>query len=432
MESIELQANPWFAFVVVVACLALSAFFSGAETALTAASRARMMALESANDGRARIVNRLLLARERLIGTMLIGNNVVNIGASAFTTSVLVEIVGAKGVVYATVLMSVLVIVFAEVLPKTAAINKPDQAALMLARPVSWAVALFGPLTMAIEAFVRLTLRLFGTRIGEGTPVLSASEEIRGTVDLLHREGSVEKDARRMFGGLLDLEDLEVSDVMIHRTKMRTISADLPSEEIVREVLSSPYTRMPLWSGTTENIVGVLHAKDLLRALDAVQGEASRLDVRAIALDPWFVPDTTSLADQLKAFLSRKTHFALVVDEYGEVMGLVTLEDILEEIVGDIKDEHDLSVQGVRPLPDGSVNVDGSVPVRDLNRAMDWSLPDEEATTVAGLVIHEAQTIPEAGQVFTFYGFRFQVLRKSKNRITALKVMPVERPKTEA
>jgi Mg2+/Co2+ transporter CorB len=427
MEGLDVHTSPWIALVIVIGCLALSAFFSGSETALTAASRARMTALETAGDARAKIVNRLLLARERLIGAMLIGNNVVNIGASAFTTSVLVELFGPEGVVYATVAMSVLVIVFAEVLPKTAAINTPDRAALALARPVSWVVAFLGPLTMAIEAFVRLALRLFGIRIGEGTAVLSASDELRGTVDLLHREGGVQKDARRMFGGLIDLDELEVSDVMVHRTKMRTISADAPSDEIVREVLSSPYTRLPLWSDRPDNIIGVLHAKDLLRALDAAQGNASGLDVRAIANAPWFVPDTTSLTDQLKAFLSRKTHFALVVDEYGEVMGLVTLEDILEEIVGDIKDEHDLSVQGVRPLADGSVNVDGSVPVRDLNRAMDWTLPDEEATTVAGLVIHEAQMIPEAGQVFTFYGFRFKVLRKSRNRITAVKVTPVPR-----
>ncbi len=427
MEDINVNVSPWLALVIVIFCLALSAFFSGAETALTAASRARMHALQGAGDKRAGVVTRLLMARERLIGAMLIGNNVVNIGASAFMTSVLVQIFGTEGVIYATVAMSILVIVFAEVMPKTVAINKPDQAALLLARPVSWVVALFGPLTMAIEAFVRSVLRIFGVDISSNKSVLSPSEEIRGTVDLLHREGGVEPEARKMFGGLLDLEDLEVSDVMIHRTKMRTISADQSSEEIVREVLSSPYTRLPLWSGTAENIVGVLHAKDLLRALDAVTGDASKLDVKAIALDPWFVPDTTSLVDQLKAFLARKTHFALVVDEYGEVMGLVTLEDILEEIVGDIRDEHDVVVQGVRPLPDGSVNVDGSVPVRDLNRAMDWRLPDEEATTIAGLVIHEAQTIPDTGQVFTFYGYRFQVLRKSRNRITALKITPLPR-----
>jgi Mg2+/Co2+ transporter CorB len=256
--------------------------------------------------------------------------------------------------------------------------------------------------------------------------MLTAHEEIKGTVDLLHREGGVIKSDRDMLGGLLDLRELSVEDVMIHRTKMRTIDADLPPNDIVREVLASPYTRMPLWRGSTENIVGVLHAKDLLRALDAVGGDTTRLDVEQIAFAPWFVPVNTALSDQLKAFLAKKSHFALVVDEYGEVMGLVTLEDILEEIVGDIKDEHDVTVQGVRPQPDGSVVVDGSVPIRDVNRAMDWSLPDEEATTIAGLVIHEARLIPEAGQAFTFHGFRFEVVRKSRNRVTSLKIMPVK------
>jgi Mg2+/Co2+ transporter CorB len=423
------SVDPWIAVAVVLLCLMLSAFFSGAETALTAASKARMHALAQAGDRRARIVIRLLETRERFIGAMLLGNSVVNIGASAFTTSVLVAIFGDTGVVYATAMMAVLVVVFAEVLPKTVAITAPDRMSLVIARAVRFFVAIFGPVLRAVEMVVRLVLRPFGLRVGEADPFMSPQEELRGTVDLLHREGSVEKEARKMFGGLIDLGDLTVSDVMIHRTKMRTIDAGLSSEEIVRGILASPYTRLPLWSGSPENIVGVLHAKDLLRALDAVQGDAARLDVRAIAADPWFVPDTTSLPDQLKAFLARKSHFALVVDEYGEVMGLVTLEDILEEIVGDIRDEHDSAVQGVRPQPDGSVSVDGSVPVRDLNRAMDWNLPDEEATTIAGLVIHSAQTIPEAGQVFTFYGYRFKVLRKARNRITALRITPLDRPR---
>jgi Mg2+/Co2+ transporter CorB len=384
-----------------------------------------MLSLQKAGDGRATLVNRLLGMRERFIGAMLIGNNIVNIGVSAFTTSVLVGVFGNDGVLYATIVMSLLVIVFSEVLPKTLAITSPDSVSLRFARPVSVVVAVLGPLALAIERLVKLMLLPFGIRIGENQLILSASEELRGQVDLLHKEGGVNKNERDMLGGLLDLEDLMVSEVMVHRTKMRTINADLTSEEIVREVLASPYTRLPLWRGSQENIVGVLHAKDLLRALDAVGGDPTKLKVEAIALETWFVPDTTSLRDQLKAFLAKKTHFALVVDEYGEVQGLVTLEDILEEIVGDIKDEHDVSVQGVRPQPDGSVNVDGSVPIRDLNRAMDWNLPDEEATTIAGLVIHEARAIPDAGQAFTFHGFRFQVLRKSRNRITALRITPL-------
>ena len=431
MEHLTISADPWFALGVVVFCLALSAFFSGAETALTAASRARMHALEKSGDQRAGLVNRLLMVKERFIGAMLIGNNVVNIGASAFTTSVLIQFFGAEGTIYATVVMSVLVIIFAEVMPKTIAITSPDRAALILSRPLSLVVALFGPLTMAVETLVRLFLYPFGIRIGANDAVLSATEELRGAVNLLHSEGGVETDAQKMFGGLLDLEELEVSDIMVHRTKMRTISADIPPEEIVKEVLASPHTRLPLWSESPENIIGILHAKDLLRAYDAAGGQASQLDVRSIALEPWYVPDTTSLKDQLKAFLSKKLHVALVVDEYGEVMGLVTLEDILEEIVGDIRDEHDVRVQGLRAMPDGSVRVDGSVPIRDLNRAMDWNLPDEEATTIAGLVIHEAQTIPEIGQIFTFYSYRFEILRKSKNRIALLKITALNKAKAE-
>jgi Mg2+/Co2+ transporter CorB len=424
--SDDLHISLWAAAGIVVLSLVLSAFFAAAETAFTAASRARMAALEKNGDARAAIVNRLLGSRERFIGAMLIGYNIVAIGASAFTTSVLIALVGNEGVIYATIFMSLLVIVFAEVMPKTIAITKPDRLALLIARPVALCVALFGPATLAVEKLVQWMLRPFGVLIHADQSILSATEEIRGQVDLLHKEGGVAKVERDMLGGLLDLENLVVSEVMVHRTRMRAINADLSPEEIVREVLSSPHTRLPLWRGTPDNIIGVLHAKDLLRALDAVGGDASRLKVEAIALETWFVPDTTSLRDQLRAFLTKKTHFALVVDEYGDVQGLVTLEDILEEIVGDIKDEHDLMVQGVRPQPDGSVTVDGAVPIRDLNRAMDWNLPDEEATTVAGLVIHEARTIPDAGQAFTFHGFRFQVLRKSRNRITTLKIMPLQ------
>jgi Mg2+/Co2+ transporter CorB len=263
-----------------------------------------------------------------------------------------------------------------------------------------------------------------GVELGQGRKVLSPYDELMSAVDILHEEGNVERSARDMFGGLLDLQILHVSDIMVHRTKMWAIDADLPPRQIIREVLASPYTRMPVWRDRPDNLIGVLHAKNLLRALDAVGGDASALKIDEIMLEPWFVPEATTLEDQLEAFLKRKTHFAFVVDEYGEVMGLVTLEDILEEIVGDIRDEHDVAMLGMRVQKDGSVVVDGSVPLRDLNRAMQWELPDEEATTVAGLVIHEAGAIPEAGQLFSFHGFRFEVLRRHRNRITSLKVTP--------
>ena len=422
-----MEGHDWLSLLIVLVCLLLSAFFAGSETALTASSRASMARLEKQGNPRAAIVNRLLAQRERLLGALLFGNNAVNIAASALATGVLLAWFGHAGVVYATVVMTVAVVVFSEILPKTAAFNAPDRIALAVARPMSWIVRILGPVLMAIEALVRWLLKFIGMTVGEDQDVLSAREELRGAVDLFHSEGEVEKLDRDMFGGVLDLRELVVSDVMIHRTDMITLNADDAPEDIVNAVIASPVTRIPLWRDNPENIIGILHVKDLLRALHAVDGDAAKVDIASLLKAPWFVPDTRPVSEQLKAFRRRKTPFALVVDEYGDVEGLVTLEDILEEIVGDITDEHDVAMPGVRRQPDGSVNVDGGVPIRDLNRVMDWNLPDEEATTIAGLVIHEARSIPDVGQSFTFHGFRFRVLRRSRNRITALRIQPLPR-----
>jgi Mg2+/Co2+ transporter CorB len=421
-----MTTSDWLALGAVLICILLSAFFAGSETALTASSRASMHRLEKQGNRRAAIVNRLLDARERMIGALLFGNNAVNIAASSLATGILLAWFGDVGVIYATVVMTVLIVVFAEVLPKTAAFNAPNRIALAVARPIDWTVRLLTPVLVAVAWLVKRLLRLAGMA-GEMESILSPYEQLRGALDLLHREGGVERLDRDMFSGLLDLRDLTVSDVMIHRTEMVTVCADDPAEQVVKSVLEAEVTRVPLWKGKPENIIGILHAKDLLRAIQVADGDLAKIDITAIARSPWFVPDIRPLSEQLKAFRRRKTHFALVVDEYGEVMGLVTLEDILEEIVGDITDEHDIVVPGVRPQPDGSVNVDGGVPIRDLNRAMEWNLPDDEATTVAGLVIHEARSIPEPGQTFTFYGFRFRVLRRERNRITALRLTPLVR-----
>ena len=429
-EDGVLPVNIWSAAAVLIFCILMSAFFSASETAVTAASRARMHALEKQGDSRAKTINRLLIHRDRLIGAMLLGNTMFNIGASAFLTTVLVSLVGDRGAIYATATMTVVLLIFAEVLPKTVAITYPDRLALVLARVVSIFVVIFGPILYAVEKIVRGALLLFGLKLGEAQDMLTPQEELMSAVDLMHREGDVARSDRDMFGGLLDLKELTVSDVMVHRTKMAALDADLPPPEILREIVASPYTRLPLWREHADNIIGVLHAKDFLRALAEAGGDTAKVKLETITLEAWFVPDTTSLEDQLQEFRKRKTHFALVVDEYGDVQGLVTLEDILEEIVGDIRDEHDVAVTGVRRQPDGSVIVEGSAPIRDLNRVMAWDLPDDEATTIAGLVIHEARAIPEQGQKFAFHGFRFEVLRKQRNRLTLLRLSPA--PETEA
>jgi Mg2+/Co2+ transporter CorB len=287
---------------------------------------------------------------------------------------------------------------------------------------ISVVVAVLSPVVSAVKWIVRRTLHAFGINIDKSAEILSAHEEIRGQIDLHHEAGEVVKIERDMLGGILDLATLQVGEVMVHRKAMETVDADLPPGEIVGAALRCMHTRIPLYRGDADNIIGILHAKDLLRALVAAQGRMEAVDVRSIIKKPWFVPDTTPVKEQLNAFLARRNHVALVVDEYGTLKGLITLEDILEEIVGDIKDEHDVKIQGIRPQEDGSVHVDGAVAVRELNRVMDWNLPDEEATTIAGLVIHEAQMIPEPGQAFSFHGFRFEILRKQRNQITALRI----------
>ena len=420
-----MDVQDWLALLAILVCLALSFFFSGSETALTASSRARMLRMEKASVPNAGTVNRLLDARERLIGGLLLGNNAVNITATSLATALMLAWFGDVGVVYAVVAMIIIVVVFTEVLPKTIAIKAPDRVALFVARPVGWIVWLLGPPLIAIEKLIRFLLAGFGLRIGEDVPILCAHDELRGAIDLMHRDGTVEKHDRDMVGGVLDLRELDVSDVMIHRTEMITVCADDPPEDVVKAILGLPVTRIPLWSRRPDNFVGILHVRDLLVAVQEARGQLSKIDVVSLARPPWFVPTVRSLAEQLKAFLRRKTPLALVVDEYGEVMGLVTLEDIIEEIVGDIADERDTNLPGLWPQPDGSVHVDGSVLIRDLNRTMDWNLPDERATTIAGLVIHEAQSIPDVGQTFTFYGFRFGVLLKDRNRITSLRITPL-------
>jgi Mg2+/Co2+ transporter CorB len=420
----------WLTVAAILICLVISAFYSASETALTASSRAAMARLEKQGNRDAGIVNRLLATRERFLGAILFANNLTNIAASTLATGLLLTFFGKTGVLYATLVMTAVIFVVAEILPKTAAFNAPDRMALVVAQPVESTVRWFSPLLRAVEWLVRLILRGFGMPTGKIQSILSPREELRGAVDLMHRAGVVEKLDRDMMGGLLDLRELTVSEVMVHRTKMVMLDADEPPRGLIDAILAAGVTRIPLWRGSPDNVIGVLNAKEVWRALHAADGDTDKIDIETLAKPPWFVPDTTPLYEQLKAFRHRKTPFALVVDEYGELEGLVTLEDIVEEIVGDISDEHDIAVPGVRALPDGSVNVDGAVPVRDLNRAMDWNIPDAEATTIAGVVIHEARSIPEPGQSFTFHGFRFQVLRRSRNRITALRVAPLTRKVT--
>lgn len=417
--------NLTFSSLAIVALLAISGFFAGAETALTAVSKARMHHLASEGSWRAQQVNALIADRERLIGAILLANTFINILASALATSVALRLFAEGGVVITTIAMTAFILIFAEVLPKTLAIARTDRMALAVAPPLRLFVLVFAPIVSTVQFVVWRLLWIFGLRQTEHEPVLTAQEEIRGAIELHHQEGGVEREHRDMLGGILDLAELKVSDVMVHRKNMEILDGSASPEEIVARVLSSAHTRFPIWRDDPENIVGVLHVKDLLRTMMERHGSLDNMDIFALASESWFVPETTTLEEQLQAFRIRREHFGLVVDEYGVLQGLVTLEDILEVIFGSIAEEHDQHTpDGVRPQADGSYNVDGWTPIRDLNRELHWSLPDESATTIAGLVIHEARVIPEVGQMFSFFGFKFEILRRQRNQIMALRITP--------
>lgn len=406
--------------------LILSAFFSGSETALTGASRPLMHQLEVTGNSRAVIVNQLQEKQGSLIGAILIGNNLVNILASALATSLLITQFGEAGIIYATLSMTALVVMFSEILPKTYALQNADRMALSIGPIIRPVVFVLSPLTHATQSIVRLTLRLFGIKLGAGESFFSHNEELRGAIELHEGSDEAVQHERAMLRSVLDLAEVEVGEIMVHRKTVIMVNLDDTPQDIVEQVLESPYTRVPLWRDQPDNIVGIIHAKELLRALHGDPEAGAKLDIEELAADPWFVPETTRLLDQLHAFRSRHEHFAVVVDEYGTLMGVVTLEDILEEIVGDIADEHDVSVPGLRPQHDGSYIVDGNFTIRDLNRQLEWSLPDEEAATVAGLVLHESRRIPEVGQTFLFYGIRFEIMRRQRHQITAIRVKAQE------
>ncbi|MDP1667745.1 HlyC/CorC family transporter [Phaeovulum sp.] len=423
----------WLTAGGIVALLVISAFFSGSETALTAASRPSLRARADRGDRGAGAALEITEDSERLIGSLLLGNNVVNISAAALATALFTRHFGDSGVALATLVMTTLVLIFSEVLPKTYAITLPEVVAARVARPVRLLTRLLAPIVSLVRLLVRGILWLFGVRTDPEKQVFRIREEIAGALSLGQSEGTVAKEDRDRLLGALDLGNRTVEEVMRHRSQVEMIDAEASPDAILTSVLASPHTRLPLYKGERENVVGVIHAKDLLRAVEkVVRGEdgnlasVRELDVLKIAMKPYFVPETTPLDEQMREFLKRRTHFALVVDEYGDLRGLVTLEDILEEIVGEITDEFDIARESpLKRTETGDFLVDGTMTIRDINRAMDWQLPDDEANTVAGLVIHEAQMIPTEGQVFSFHGFRFEVVTRKENRIAKLKIRPL-------
>lgn len=415
-----------FILVFIILLLLIgTGFLSASETAITAASKAKLHHMAKRGDKKAIHIRYLQQTPGLTLSALLMCGTVF----ITFATSLMTEVIDrifqeGRGVIYAPIVASALIAVYAETMPKIIAVNQPERVALFLAAPMGFISKIFRPLTIAITFIARVTLKLFRFNVRVVSTSHATVEELRGAIDLHHGPGQDVPHERAMLKGILDLGSVQVGEIMIHRKNVTMIDAEDSPEAIVEQVLACPFTRVPLFKGDPDNVIGVINAKALLRAVQAQGGQVDKLDITTIASSPWFVPESTDLLEQLQAFRHRREHFALVVDEYGAIMGIVTLEDILEEIVGDISDEHDVTVRGVRAQEDGSYIVDGNVTIRDLNRQFEWDLPDEEAATIAGLVLYEVRLIPEVGQTFMLAGFRFEILRRHRNQITLLRITP--------
>ena len=412
--------------ISIVILLALSAFFSGSETALTASTRSRLTGLSIKGKKNAKLAIKLLNNKESLIGAILLGNNLVNILASALATSLLIKIFGDSGIAYAVLIMTLLIVIFAEILPKSYAISNSENLALIISPIIRPFVFILSPITWIMEKIVFFILSILGLNLKKNSRSISVQDELRGTLDLHHKEGRLYKFDKDMVKGILDLSVIGIEDVMVHRSNMLTVSINDEPKNIIKSVINSPYTRIPVWEDDMENIIGIIHAKNLLKLI-SLKKETLILkeDIKSTLLNPWFVPESTTLEEQLQMHLKKRSKLAIIVDEYGALMGMISLEDIIEEIVGDISDEHDVIVKGVIVNYDGSFNINGNVEIRDLNREYGWELPENEANTISGLIIHESRSFPRSGQIFNYYGFQFEIIEVKSNKISLLKVMSI-------
>ena len=407
----------WLLLIGIFILILISAFFSSSETALTAVSDARMHQISKKGDKRASLVKDLRAKRDLLISAILIGNNAVNVLASALATSIAITILGEGGVAFAAVIMTLILVVFAEVLPKSYAFKNADKFSLIVARPIKIIVKILSPISKIIE----LNVSFFFKEKKESST--NREEELRGLIKL-HSAGGDNSDRERgaMLSSVLDLRVITVEEIMKHRSDVIMIDYNTDYPSIIAKVQNSSFTRHPVFSGRVDNIVGVLHVKDILKKINKNDFQNNNIDFGNMISPVYFVPETTSLYDQLQAFRKRREHFAVVVDEYGDFRGIITLEDILEEIVGEIDDEYDNTLPGLTSQKDGSWIVKGDITIRDLNRTFDIDLPDEEASTIAGLVMYESRSIPSPGQEFRFHKLRIRILNKEQNKITSLRL----------
>lgn len=420
---------------IIILLLALAGMISATETAITATSPGRVQQLISEGNKRAKLLKELLKIKDKIISTLLIGNSIANTVCTTLAASVFIEILGDDiGTIASSIVMSFMIIVFSEVVPKAIAVAKAESLSMMAAPLIKIFLKILSPINWLLIKIVKLVCFIFRIDLN---PQISGADEVRGVIEHQLIEGNVVKDDRDMLGGILDIRNLVTSDIMTHRSKIISIDIAQKAEDIVKFAMSSVHTRIPVWKDTADNIIGVLHVRDLLKHITnarrkniendskdkASAGVAvDSSDIEKLLTEPLFVSENASLVNQLQEFREGKTHIAFVVDEYGDLQGIITLEDILEEIVGQIYDEHDVTKSKIVKISDTEYTVDGSITIRDLNREFDWGIPEGEANTIAGFIIQEMQRIPSKGEHIEFENLKLVVKTKAANRIKTVKV----------
>ncbi len=415
--------------ITIIITLVLSAFFSGSESALTGASEAYMVDKEkNEHNVRAKIVLNILARRSKAVITTLIGSNICNTLGTALTTQLLLEMFGVEGVAYATLIMTFLILIYTDMLPKSYSVENSNKAALFVAPFMSFWMWFFTPIVYILQKIVYFSFKLFG--IKESCSEEAKISEIRGAICMY--DGTEIKEEKEMLKGVFDLSEIQVYDVMKHRRNIYSIDIDLPIDEIIEKVKDSRYSRIPVYKDKPENIIGIIRVKNFLKACLNNKNNINNLNIQELLFDPWFIPETTSLLQQMQEFQNRREHFALVVDEYGSLEGIVTLEDIIEEIVGNIEDESDADdINEIKKTGDGYYVVDGQKTIRELNREFNWNIDDERAVTIAGYLLEMAQSIPEQGQKFIFEGFEFEIINRTRNQLKKIKIHKIKDSKKE-
>lgn len=419
-----------FLIIVVIVLLILSAFFSGSETALMSVSRPKLYTLEEEGSKSAKRVNKIISNPEKLLTTILLGNNLVNIGASALTTGVFIKLFGEVGMAWATIIMTILVLIFAEVLPKTLANRWPEKTSFIVSFPIGFLIKILTPFTWVISKITRGFMKLI--RINPDETGNFGREDLKGAISMGLINNVVDNEKHRMLDSILDIAHLNVEDVMIHRSAVDSINIELSDDDIFKHIAASPHSRLPVWKENSDNIIGVLHVKDYYRSYYKSLADKQKFILEDLINEPYFVPETVKIYDQLTEFKENRSHMALVVDEYGDLQGVVTLEDLLEEIVGEIEDEHDQDEKEFTKEDNGSVLISGRFPVHQANREFDWSLPeDEDAVTVGGLLTEISQHIPLVGERIVIDNLEFRIMAKKRQSIMKVRVKVLENKSEE-